>query len=259
MFKGYIDVIAGKKDWYPTKYEFYAGRWRGKREYALGSRIIEDLQAAAYEHALKQHARGRLVDLGCGNAPLAGIYAPQVSDYVWVDWPVSSDRQVFELDYQIDLNGPLPFSAAEFDTVVLSDVLEHIAEPDFLLSELTRITRPDGNIIVGVPFMYGIHERPHDYHRYTRFKLEQIARKNGLEVVQVSEIGGALDVWSDLSAKICHFIWPPLAVFPYSLWLCMKWIPLVRRLNQKTEWKYPLAYVAVFHQPKRLAEKEGVN
>jgi SAM-dependent methyltransferase len=247
--KGILNVKLGKKDWYPTKYEFHRGRWRGKRDWPVGSRIVEDLQAAGYERTLKEHARGRLVDLGCGNAPLAGIYIPHVDEYLWVDWSVSQDGQIFELDYEVNLNGPLPFGDAEFDTVVLSDVLEHIAEPDNLLTELARITRPNGNIIIGVPFLYCIHEKPYDYYRYTRFKLEQLAAKNGLLAIQINEVGGALDVWSDLSSKLAQYIWSPLSAIPYYLWLSTKWIPVVHKLNQKTAWKFPLAYAAVFRKP----------
>ena len=153
----------------------------------------------------------------------------------------------------------MPFANAEFNTIILSDVLEHISEPDNLMRELTRIARPEGNIIIGVPFLYPVHEKPHDYHRYTRFKLENFARTNGLISIRIEEIGGALDVWSDLSSKLCQFIWSPLAMIPYCIWRSIKWIPIVARLNRKTACKFQLAYLVVFRKPSVATADESAR
>ena len=210
---------------------------------------MEDLQAAAYERAIAKFARGKLIDLGCGNAPLAGIYGPIVDEYVWADWATSSDRQLFEIDFEVDLNLPLPFESAGFDTVLLSDVLEHIAEPDALFGELARITKSGGFVIIGVPFLYWIHEQPHDYHRYTRYKLEHFATKHNLTTIEIKEVGGGLDVWSDLTAKLFQLIWQPLAAVPYFMWAWARRVPLIKRLNDQANWKFPIGYIAVLQRP----------
>jgi SAM-dependent methyltransferase len=245
-----------KKDWYPTKYELHLNHWRGSRATTnFSSYIVEDLQAAAYEAALLEHARGLLIDLGCGNAPLTGVYGPRVDEYIWADWPASSDRQLFQLDHEVDLNEKLALPSKSYDTVLLSDVLEHIAEPDLLMSELARITKPNGHIIVGVPFMYSVHEKPHDYHRYTRFKLSHFASKHGLIEHRIDEVGGALDVWCDLSAKLAHFAWPPLAALPYAFWNAARRVPILKKMNRVSSWKFPLAYIAVFRKPGSALEE----
>ncbi len=241
-----LNVKLTKEQWRPTKYEKYRGKWRGKRHLTVGSRIVEDLQIEAYERVIQQYCKGRLIDIGCGNAPLAGIYLPLSKDITWADWSESADRQIFQLDYEVDLNGLLPFSDAEFDTILLSDVLEHIAEPDTLVRELARIAAPGAKIVIGVPFLYSVHEKPHDYHRYTRYKLEQFARKNNLLVIELEEIGGALDVWGDLTCKLCELVWQPLGRLPYAMWLALRRLPRVAKLNAKSAVKFPLAYIAVF-------------
>jgi ubiquinone/menaquinone biosynthesis C-methylase UbiE len=47
-----------------------------------------------------------------------------------------------------DLVEPLPFDASWFDRVVCGLVLEHIADPGFLLAEMKRICRPAGFLVV---------------------------------------------------------------------------------------------------------------
>lgn len=237
-----------KSDWAPTKYELRRNRWRASAANGISSRLVTDLQLRGYETALRSFARGRLVDLGCGNAPLCGIYRRLVDEYVWADW-ASTAHALFYLDHEVDLNKPLPFADAEFDTVLLSDVLEHIAEPDLLLSEIARILRPGGHAIIGVPFLYWIHEAPHDHHRYTKFKLVHFGEKHRLEVVQIEEAGGALDVWSDLTSKLLELVWAPLAGVAYYGWVLAKKLPVIHRVNTKAVWKFPLAYVAVYRRP----------
>jgi len=235
-----------KTAWTPTKAEKYRRRWRATRKGAVASRIMADLQIAGYEAALKAHARGRLVDLGCGNAPFTGIYSSLVTKFVWADWP-NSPHQLFELDVETDLNRPpLPFEDAAFDTILLSDVLEHIAEPDLLFAELARVLSPGGRLIVGVPFCYAIHEQPYDFYRYTRYKLQHFGEKHGLSVVELHEIGGGFDVLSDVASKLLGGIWSPLARLPYYAWKVFNSLPLARALNARAAEKLPLAYLAVY-------------
>lgn len=249
-FAGYSPTRKPKNAWFPTKFENHHGRWRASRkETPVTSRLMADLQARGYQQAIEKYAHGRLIDLGCGNAPLAALYRPRVDEYYWADWP-NSAHQKFELDYEVDLNEDLPFDPSSFDTILLSDVLEHLANPDKLFSQVSRMLRPNGNLIIGVPFLYHIHEHPHDYHRYTRFKLEWFARDHGLEAVDIREVGGGLDTLADLSGKLAGTIWRPLARIPYHIWWTFRAVPAIRRLNDKIAWKFPLAYIAIYRRPE---------
>lgn len=237
-----------KADWHPTKYENYRGRWRAAREGGVASRLMTDLQAAGYQRAIECYAQGSLIDLGCGNAPLTALYASRVDGYSWADWP-NSPHQKFQLDHEIDLNDTLPFGASSFDTILLSDVLEHVANPERLFAQLATILKPGGHLIVGVPFLYQLHEQPHDYHRYTSHKLRHFGEIHALEVIEVYEVGGGLDCLADLSGKLAAAIWEPLARFPYYLWTSFRHLSSIRRLNQRAAVKFPLAYVAVYRRP----------
>jgi 2-polyprenyl-3-methyl-5-hydroxy-6-metoxy-1,4-benzoquinol methylase len=56
-------------------------------------------------------------------------------------------------DYRVetaDINA-LPFDDAVFDCVICSEVLEHIPEHEKALSELVRVLKPQGHLVVSVP------------------------------------------------------------------------------------------------------------
>lgn len=60
-------------------------------------------------------------------------------------------RYAFRLD-RFDLEGPFPYPDGAFDFVIFTEVLEHIArDPMLTLSEINRITKPRGWIVVSTP------------------------------------------------------------------------------------------------------------
>ena len=121
--------------WAPSKYVFRNGRLSASRnpeEVGVGSRLITDLVAGYYQNNLPLHANGRLLDLGCGRVPLYELYRNHVTDTICVDWKNAFHNST-HLDLESDLSKRLPFEDEEFDTIILSDVLEHIQIPGIFL------------------------------------------------------------------------------------------------------------------------------
>lgn len=199
--------------WRPTKFESRAGRLRGARnstEVGAGSRLITDAVARAYGEQLQQHARGRLLDLGCGKVPLYGAYRDLVVDVTCVDWVAGE-----HVDLNCDLSAPLPIESAQYDTIILSDVLEHVPDPSLLWQEMTRLLKPGGKVMMNVPFLYWLHAHPHDYYRFTQFALERFVRINGLAMITLQPLGGVAEVLVDLLAKLLDRI--PVVGAPFAL------------------------------------------
>jgi SAM-dependent methyltransferase len=89
---------------------------------------------------------------------------------------------------QVDVVGnalKLPFADNHFDCTVAFQVLEHIPDPLEMLSEAYRIIKPGGYLVLTTPFMWGEHEQPHDYYRYTQFGLGYLAEKAGFEKIRI--------------------------------------------------------------------------
>jgi SAM-dependent methyltransferase len=233
-----------KEAWRPTKFVLIDGQLRGDpsgTHLSVGSRLLGDLVAPHYQAALKSCARGRLLDLGCGNVPLFEAYREMVDEVICVDWPQSLHQQQ-HVDAFADLTQPLPFADASFDTVVLSDVLEHIPDPENLLSEISRVLRPEGSVVIGVPFFYWLHEVPHDFNRYTRYQLERLIKRAGLQLVHLTEIGGSPEVIADVVGKTLARRPRVAAAFvAFARWVLKR--GYVQRLSQQNRSQFPLAYI----------------
>jgi ubiquinone/menaquinone biosynthesis C-methylase UbiE len=192
-----------KLTWSPGKYVIRNGRLRATRDKSklkTASRLVTDLVAARYEKAIQTYARGDLIDLGCGAVPLFLAYKDRVSSITCVDWPATKHK-IDHLDHEVDLTEKLPFPDNSFSTIILSDVLEHIPNPGQLWSEMYRILTPGGVAIINVPFLYWVHEAPHDYYRYTEYALEHFANNSNFNVVSLEPIGGLPEVLADFIAK----------------------------------------------------------
>ncbi|HUC61297.1 MAG TPA: methyltransferase domain-containing protein [Alphaproteobacteria bacterium] len=241
--------MPNPQTWKPTKAEFHRGRWRASRdpaEVGVGSRLAADAAIGVYERLIRAHARGILVDIGCGKAPYFGMYRSAVSECVGVDWD-SGIHGRDQVDVSCDLNERIALPDSFADTVLCTDVLEHLFRPQRAWGEIARILKPGGKAIVGVPFLYWVHEAPHDYHRYTSFALKEYATRAALEVETLEAIGGLSLVLADLACKAAR----PRAVQALMERACRTALRLGRSGGGRPDTPFPLAYAMVVSKPDR--------
>ncbi|MGH8318453.1 MAG: class I SAM-dependent methyltransferase [Steroidobacteraceae bacterium] len=210
---------------------------------------MADIAAKYYYRIIRDHARGRLIDLGCGKVPLYGMYKDLVSEVVCVDWP-NSLHATTHTDVFADLNLPLDVEENGFDTAIASDVIEHLHTPKALFASAARLLRPEGKLLIGVPFLYCIHEMPHDFHRYTRYALEKMTEEAGLAVVSLAAAGGGPEVLSDIITKSVGAS-KALARIAYGVTRSLLAAPLVKRLSAATRETMPMAYFLVAQKTVR--------
>ncbi len=70
----------------------------------------------------------------------------------------------------------LPFKEDSVDLILSLAVLEHISRPSLAVSEMLRCLRPNGELLVFVPFMQPLHAAPYDYQRWTEAGLREVFR-----------------------------------------------------------------------------------
>jgi SAM-dependent methyltransferase len=93
------------------------------------------------------------LDAGCGTGSLAFALAPHVAEVVGVDVRADyleaarasapANVRLVEGDVMA-----LPFGYAEFDLGCCHRVLHHVRRPELAVSELARVTRPGGKILI---------------------------------------------------------------------------------------------------------------
>jgi SAM-dependent methyltransferase len=158
--------------------------------------------SAALEYAARRYATGRLIDIGCGSKPWAPTFTAHVEEHIGVDHEATI-HGLAAVDIVADAYN-MPFENGSVDTVLMTEVLEHLEVPAKALAECQRILRPGGHLILTTPFSWPLHEEPRDFFRYSPFGLRHLSEEAGLEVVELRALSG---IWSTLSL---HFSWAML-------------------------------------------------
>lgn len=134
--------------------------------------------------------KGKLLDLGCGNKPYSLIYNEVCDSSVGCDVPYSLHRrsnvEVLCAAEDIDRH----FEKDSFDCVICTEVLEHTNDDRKVVKNINFVLKAGGNLILSAPFTYVLHEKPHDYRRYTMFGLRDILEKNNFRINSVISMGG---------------------------------------------------------------------
>jgi SAM-dependent methyltransferase len=191
--------------------------------------ILRALQAA------QPFFRGRLLDIGCGQRPYAPLAQMNGCEYVGVDL---SRHLVPPPDACAD-SSRLPFRNASFDTVLSTQVLEHVRDPLAMLLEAARVLRTGGHLVLTAPQTWPLHEEPHDYFRYTRYGLAHLCNAASLKPLTITERGGGLLALAQLFSLLLYDAFgrrritriPAKIVSAPVLWIGRaldRWIPMPR-------------------------------
>jgi SAM-dependent methyltransferase len=162
------------------------------------SYIASTLQLQAILEA-KKYARGRLIDVGCGVKPFLHVFRKKVREHIGIDVPSTRHWNV-EID-AVASGDHLPFKNRAFDTILSTSVLEHVQHPGKMFSEMHRVLRNNGYLILTTPCQYGLHEQPYDFFRYTKYGLRMLAEQSGFKVVYIKPKGGMLAIVAQLIMK----------------------------------------------------------
>jgi SAM-dependent methyltransferase len=158
------------------------------RAFVRESPIHRAALVAAVERAARELPAGTpVLDAGAGAAPYRGLFAH--CEYLTQDWPASVHEAAQTTDIVADLH-ELPIEDGRFGFVLCTEVLEHVADPPRVLRELHRVLRPGGGLLLTVPFVFELHEEPHDHWRYTSHGLRRLLTEAGFTVASIEPLSG---------------------------------------------------------------------
>ncbi len=84
----------------------------------------------------------------------------------------------------------IPLHDNSVDSIISTQVLEHVSNPRKAVEEFHRVLKRGGHCLVTAPQSSELHEEPNDYFRFTKFGLEKLFEKSGFETVLIDRCGG---------------------------------------------------------------------
>jgi SAM-dependent methyltransferase len=137
-----------------------------------------------------------VLDVGCGTKPYRR-FIPNVK-YVGID-----EFDELNPDF-LGSATEIPFKDSYFDSVLCTDVLEHISDPERAVKEIKRVMKNGGYLYMTVPQEWCLHYEPNDYFRFTKYGIRYLLEKNSFEVLTIERIGG---VFSLVSQRLIDTFW----------------------------------------------------
>ena len=89
-----------------------------------------------------------------------------------------------EVSWSLLWRGNIPFENNYLNFIICTEVLEHCTNLSKLISEIFRVPKTDGRALITVPFIWGEHEIPYDFRRYTSYGLKKEVNNIGFKIIQ---------------------------------------------------------------------------
>lgn len=165
---------------YEECYVALSGRHPNQRPWHFQWLAVKDLRKDLKR--ILRDVAGNVLDVGCGDAPYRALLSQAVS-YRGLDVADGAADIVVKED-QV-----WPIESGSIDSVLCTQVLEHVRDPRHFLNEIARVLKPSGTFVVTVPFLYNEHGNPHDYWRFTANGLSTFIGEDW-EIVEAIKQGG---------------------------------------------------------------------
>lgn len=147
--------------------------------------------------ALAPKLSGVMLDVGSGDGRRYDDIATNV---------VKRIRLEIDDKFKPDIVGSaeaIPLADASVDSVLCTQVLEHVPHPWKALNEMYRVLRPGGLALITVPQQNELHEEPHDYFRYTGFGIRSLSEEAGFHVIVLEQRGKFFSCLAQMRIRRC--------------------------------------------------------
>lgn len=193
-------------------------------------------------NAIHQHAgtlQGKLLDFGCGSKPYQALF--RVESYTGLDFEKTGhDHSNEQIDVFYD-GKTIPFGDEHFDSVLCSEVAEHLFDLNAALAEMNRVLKKGGKLLLTCPFVWGEHEVPYDYARYTQFALKDILEKNGFRILTYEKKGTFIEALTQM--RVLYFAQvaePVLARLSYpGTFVFRSMVTMINAWGKFKNWLFP--------------------
>lgn len=195
-----------------------------------GYLVLKPLYKQLLAEARRLENEGRknqiIVDIGCNNKPYLPFFSALTKQYAGID--IYNCGSVDILGHAANL----PLRDACVDIVLCTQVLEHSEDPGMVMSEISRILKPNGTVMLSTHGVFIYHPCPNDYRRWTHEGLKLEFKNAGLKTARILPSGGPIACLFYLYVTI-------LSMLPYHHKLlvpvCWFLIPLLNFIGEKAD------------------------
>ncbi len=179
--------------------------------------IMSKIPRTRIDAFLRAHrTEKKTLDIGSGHGPYAGYFPNRMS----VDIEPGPG-----VDFVADAHDLSRFGDESFESILATEVLEHLYAPQQAIDEMYRVLGPGGSVILTTRFIFPLHNIPGDYWRFTRYGLAHLFRHfKDVEIIEETRTLEAVAVIFERLAFQTDTLW----FKPFGLcWLILSKLTLL--------------------------------
>ena len=150
----------------------------------------------------------RILDAGAGTCKYRPLFAHcryESQDFGQYTGP---EHKYGQIDHVCDITA-IPVEADAFDGVICTEVLEHVPYPDRVITELARILKPGGVLVITAPFTSGTHMAPYHYCAgFSPYWYQHFLAQAGLQLESCRPNGGFFRLYGQESRRFLYMLTP---------------------------------------------------
>lgn len=136
---------------------------------------------------LLNHKNNKILDFGCGDARYKK-FIEENNEYIGVDSKTTGfENSKKNADIYWD-NQTLPLENESFDIIICTEVFNQVDDIDNTINELKRVLKKGGKLFITMVFIFGEHDIPYDFTRFTSFGIKKIFEKKNFKVVEFKKL-----------------------------------------------------------------------
>ncbi|MGQ2983680.1 class I SAM-dependent methyltransferase [Flavobacterium sp.] len=176
----------------------YISHTDGKR--SLFEKIYHTVKQKALRDKIKliqnfQPQKGKLLDIGAGTGDLLAVAKANGWDIAGIE-PNDKAKKIAESKGVVFMEGLEAIADESYDVITMWHVLEHVPDVDAQISELKRIIKPDGVIIIAVPNyrsydaqyygeFWAAYDVPRHLWHFSKTAIEKLFARQGIKLIKV--------------------------------------------------------------------------
>ena len=197
-------------------------RFDSPRKYYF-KQLLNLISTAKKDYILPLALNNKIIkigDYGCGTKPYQSVLSHPNIDYLGIDLAWNPHADIY-----LNPDFSVAYHDSGLDILLSTQVLEHVEDPDFYLTEGYRLLKKDGLLLLTTHGYWMYHPDPTDYWRWTSAGLKKVVERNGFEIIAFSGIIGrasmGLQLFQDgLLFKIPRWSWALITIpLQFFIWL----------------------------------------
>jgi len=162
----------------------------------IPKRIFEKLNPESFsinkfmDFASNEIKAGEIVlDTGAGCCPYKNYFSHTTYESTDFEPTINIKQKETKHTFYCSLEN-IPIEGDYYDSIINTQVLEHVEYPQKVINEFFRILKPKGKLFLTAPQSAGLHEEPNHFFNFTNYGLQSLFENAGFKIVSIKPRGG---------------------------------------------------------------------